>query len=127
MITTGESDLPVVQHAGACYFQLVRRIQREVQAAAFLAAYGAVHYQRGGEGEVAFDVTFDGQTRKITFQMSDSGTPFDPLRKADPDTTLSAEEREIGGLGIFITKKTMDEISYAYDGGKNVLTMTKKI
>ena len=65
--------------------------------------------------------------REITFRMTDKGTPFDPLKKPDPDITLSAEDREIGGLGIFITKKTMDTVTYAYENGENILTMIKKI
>ena len=59
--------------------------------------------------------------------MSDSGIPFNPLDNPDPDITLSAQERDIGGLGIFITKKTMDKVSYAYENGQNVLTMVKNI
>ncbi|MBR5966611.1 MAG: ATP-binding protein [Treponema sp.] len=60
----------------------------------------------------------------ITFE--DCGVPYDPLKKPDPDTTLSAEERKIGGLGIFIVKKTMDAVEYQYKDNKNVLTITKK-
>ena len=86
------------------------------------------HYAyEGKDGEVEFNVEFDSESRVITFKMIDGGIPFNPLLKADPDITLSAEEREIGGLGIFITKKTMDEVTYAYEKGKNVLTMIKKI
>jgi anti-sigma regulatory factor (Ser/Thr protein kinase) len=59
--------------------------------------------------------------------MTDKGVPFDPLAKSDPDITLSAEDREIGGLGIFITKKTMDSLSYSYENGENILTMLKTI
>lgn len=66
-------------------------------------------------------------TRTATFRMADKGVPFDPLKKPEPDITLSAEEREIGGLGIFITKKTMDLVTYAYENGENILTMIKKI
>lgn len=80
-----------------------------------------------GEGDVEFCIDFDKDTRVATFCMSDKGIEFDPLKKPDPDITLSAEEREIGGLGIFITKKTMDAVSYAYENGKNILTMIKKI
>ena len=69
----------------------------------------------------------DTENREITFRMTDKGTPFDPLKKPDPDITLSAEERQIGGLGIFIAKKTMNTITYAYENGENILTMTKKI
>ena len=80
-----------------------------------------------GEGDVTLGIGFDEKSREITFQMTDKGVPFDPLKKPDPDITLSAEDREIGGLGIFITKKTMDSVSYAYENGENVLTMIKKI
>lgn len=61
----------------------------------------------------------------ITF--IDGGVPYDPLAAADPNTTLSAEERQIGGLGIYIVKKSMDEISYEYKDGKNVLSIKKKL
>ena len=80
-----------------------------------------------GNGEVTLGIKLDEENQIITFKMSDRGIPFDPLKKDDPDITLSADEREIGGLGIFITKKTMDSISYAYENGENVLTMLKKI
>ena len=80
-----------------------------------------------GEGDVTLGIGFDKESRTFTFRMSDSGVPFDPLKKPDPDITLPAEEREIGGLGIFITKKTMDTVEYTYENGENTLTMTKKI
>ena len=80
-----------------------------------------------GEGDVSLAIGFDEETREVTFRMTDKGTPFDPLQNPDPDITLSAEDREIGGLGIFITKKTMDSITYSYENGKNILTMVKKI
>ena len=80
-----------------------------------------------GEGTLSLDVVFDERSRAITFRMKDKGIPFDPLAKPDPDITLSAEDREIGGLGIFIAKKTMDAIGYAYENGENVLTMKKTI
>ena len=86
------------------------------------------HYAyEGSEGEMTLHIGFDEQERAITFRMTDRGVPFDPLEKPDPDITLSAEEREIGGLGIFIAKKTMDEICYSYENGENILTMMKKI
>ena len=86
------------------------------------------HYAyKGQDGDVRLDITFNKETRNITFRMADKGVEFDPLKKPEPDITLSAEEREIGGLGIFITKKTMDLVTYAYENGENILTMTKKI
>ena len=61
----------------------------------------------------------------ITF--IDQGVPYDPLAKADPDVTLSAEERDVGGLGIYIVKKNMNEITYEYKDGKNILRIRKEI
>ncbi len=61
----------------------------------------------------------------ITFV--DNGIPYDPLAKEDPDVTQSADERQIGGLGIYIVKKSMDEIIYEYKDGKNILKIKKKI
>ena len=93
----------------------------------FDVIYALEHAYGDGKGDMALAIGFDAATRDITFRMSDKGTPFDPLKKPDPDITLSAEAREIGGLGIFITKKTMDTVSYAYENGENILTMIKKI
>ena len=57
----------------------------------------------------------------------DSGVPYNPLAREDPDITLSAEERGIGGLGIFMVKKSMDDVKYRYEDGKNILPLIKKI
>ena len=85
------------------------------------------HYAyAGGEGDVTLGIGFDADSGEATFRLSDRGIPFDPLQKPDPDITLSAQEREVGGLGIFITKKTMDTVTYRYENGENILTMTKK-
>ncbi len=80
-----------------------------------------------GEGKAKISVAVDGETNIATFVVSDSGIPFDPLAKADPDITLSADEREVGGLGIFIIKKTMDSVSYVRENGENRLIMTKDL
>ena len=79
-----------------------------------------------GDGDVSLGIAYDEESRMFTFRMADKGVPFNPLKKPDPDITLSAEEREIGGLGIFITKKTMDSVEYTYENGENILTMIKK-
>lgn len=78
-----------------------------------------------GTGPMELDLEADKGQVYLTFK--DKGFPYNPLEKEDPDTTLSAEEREIGGLGIFMVKKSMDEISYDYKDGKNILTMMKHI
>jgi anti-sigma regulatory factor (Ser/Thr protein kinase) len=62
---------------------------------------------------------------KLTIVLKDGGKPFDPTAKEDPDTTLSVEERPIGGLGIFLIKKMMDEVYYQRVSDKNHLTMVK--
>ena len=80
-----------------------------------------------GVGDVTISIGFDEESRTVTFRISDKGVPFNPLNKPDPDTTLSVEEREIGGLGIYITKKTMDVVNYTFENEKNILTMIKKI
>ena len=61
----------------------------------------------------------------ITF--IDNGVPYDPLAMEDPDVGLSAEDRAIGGLGIYLVKKTMDEITYEYKDGQNILSIKKKL
>ena len=61
------------------------------------------------------------------FCLIDGGVPFDPLAKPDPDITLPVEEREIGGLGIYMVKSAMDEVSYEYRDGCNHLTIRKRI
>ena len=63
----------------------------------------------------------------LTVIFKDRGKEFNPIAKKDPDITLSAEEREIGGLGIFLTKKFMDSVNYEYKDGQNILTISKKI
>ena len=78
-----------------------------------------------GKATVRVEVIEDPLAVTITF--IDNGIPYDPLAKADPDTTLSAEEREIGGLGIYMVKKSMDDITYEYKDGQNILTIKKKI
>ena len=66
-----------------------------------------------------------GDNLEITF--ADTGLPFNPLEKADPDITLKAEDRQIGGLGIFLTKKFMDSVEYEYRDGKNILKLNKML
>ncbi len=79
-----------------------------------------------GSGTAKIAVDIDEAARVATFIVSDKGIAFDPLQKEDPDLTLPAEQREIGGLGILIIKKTMDSVEYIRENGENKLTMTKK-
>lgn len=78
-----------------------------------------------GQATVRVEVVEEPLAVVITF--IDNGVPYDPLKKEDPDITLSAEEREIGGLGIYMVKKSMDEISYEYKDGQNILSIKKQL
>ena len=83
------------------------------------------HYAYGDEkGDMKLCIVADGSSVSISFL--DRGIPYDPLAKPDPDVTLSAEQRGIGGLGIFMVKKSMDEVRYEYKDGQNIFTMAKK-
>jgi len=76
----------------------------------------------GGDINVSVEFSADG----LIIEFSDSGIPYNPLEKDDPDTTLSAEDREIGGLGIYMVKQMMDNITYRYENNSNILTLFKK-
>jgi anti-sigma regulatory factor (Ser/Thr protein kinase) len=78
-----------------------------------------------GKVFVEFAKAKDEQGEKLIFTISDSGIPFDPTAKPEADITLSAEERAIGGLGIHLVRKLMDEIRYERQDGKNILTLVK--
>ena len=77
------------------------------------------------QGDVKVDIIIDDQ--KVVSILTDSGIPFDPTQKGDVDTTLPAEERPIGGLGIHLVKQIMDKVSYQYVDNQNILTLEKNI
>ena len=86
------------------------------------------HYAYGteiGQATVRVEVIEDPLAVTITF--IDNGVPYDPLAKVDPDITLSIEEREIGGLGIYMVKKSGDDIIYEYKNGQNILKIKKNL
>ena len=80
-----------------------------------------------GQGEATVRFRMDPDTRMACLTFVDRGVPYDPLAKADPDVSLSAEERTLGGLGIFLVKKTMDDMRYERVDGENRLSLYKKI
>lgn len=86
------------------------------------------HYAYNPEtGHATVRCEVDSEASTVIIEFLDSGAPYNPLVKADPDTTLSAEERGIGGLGIFMVKKSMDSVEYEYKNGKNILTIKKGV
>ncbi len=78
-------------------------------------------------GKVTVRVEIVNEPLSVIISFMDDGVPFDPLQRADPDTGLPAESRDIGGLGIYLIKKSMDNVSYEYKDGKNILTISKAI
>ena len=81
----------------------------------------------GGIGWLEVGTSLDHDTLGLTIELRDAGVPFNPLELPEPDTAAKAEDREIGGLGIYLCKKLMDHISYRYEDGNNILTMKKLI
>ena len=84
-------------------------------------------YPQGQAGTIRLKCEADGQGEGILhLEVRDSGAPFDPLAKTDPDLTLGVDERDIGGLGIFMTKKVMKDVRYERQGEENVLLLVYK-
>ena len=81
-------------------------------------------YPEGVDGFLDVDIQ---KTDRMTIRFEDGGVPFNPLEKEKPDTGLSWDKRRIGGLGIFLLRRKMDDVRYAYVDHKNVLTIEKKI
>lgn len=86
----------------------------------------AYYAYSSGSGTVTIRVEIAEEPLSVLITFIDNGVPYDPLKKEDPDTTLSADKRDIGGLGIYMVKKSMDGVEYEYKDGQNVLKITKK-
>ncbi len=98
----------------------------QIQVAVEELYVNIAHYAYGPQGGWAtIRCAVEASPRRIVIQFRDRGKPFNPLAKEDADTTLTAEERQIGGLGILMVKKSMDAVRYDYVGGQNVLTIEK--
>ena len=91
--------------------------------------YGNIASYAYGEenGEVTVIIEGDSTPGAVSISFQDEGKPFNPLESREPDITLPARERTIGGLGIFMVKKSMDDVRYEYRDGKNILTIRKTL
>lgn len=87
------------------------------------AVVNVMNYAYPGEEGRELWLEAEGDGSNITFLLKDEGVPFDPTKEDEPDITLSAEEREIGGLGIFLVKQLMKEVCYSREGATNILRM----
>ena len=100
----------------------------EISIAAEEIFVNIVNYAYGGDeglANVEIDVSPNPKVCRLVFK--DSGVPYNPLEKEDPDIELGVEERKVGGLGIFMAKEIMDKMTYEYKDGKNVLTIEKNV
>ena len=105
-----------------CPARLMTQVDMAVEEIFVNIARYAYHPE---EGEASVRCEAGGEPFRIIVGFADSGRPFNPLEHEDPDVTVNAEQRQIGGLGIYMAKKLMDEIEYEYRDGKNILTLRK--
>ena len=104
------------------------KTQMQIDIAVEEVYVNIAHYAYNPEvGGVTIRVQIEEEPLAVILTFIDKGKPYDPLAKEDPDVTLSAEDRQIGGLGIFMVKKSMDNVSYEYNEGRNILTLKKKL
>ena len=104
------------------------KAQMQIDIAVEEVYVNIAHYAYNPEvGGVTIRVQIEEDPLAVILTFIDKGKPYDPLAKEDPDVTLAAEDRQIGGLGIFMVKKSMDNVSYEYNEGRNILTLKKKL
>jgi anti-sigma regulatory factor (Ser/Thr protein kinase) len=109
-------------------FQCSMKAMMQIEVAVEEIFVNIANYAYGLEkGTATVKIDMDEESGEVTIVFIDQGIPYDPLAKADPDITMNAEERQIGGLGIFMTKNIMDDVTYEYQNMSNVLTLKKKI
>lgn len=117
MIIDDVMALPEVTQLPALEFTL-RLVLEELVVNVANYAYGD-----GGDGPL--EISVDAREDAIVVTLTDEGDPFNPLQQEAPDTSLDAEERPIGGLGIFLVRQMVDNVSYRYEAGRNILTLFK--
>lgn len=108
------------------------KVQMQIDIAVEELYVNVAHYAyTPAVGDVTISIDFkentEGEGLSAIISFRDSGMPFDPTAKEDPDVTLSAQERQIGGLGIYMVKKSMDDMKYSYIDGQNLLTIVKNL
>lgn len=107
-------------------FECPMKIQTQIDIAIDECMGNIVHYAYPGtEGDVTVQLEVSNGPFEVVITFLDQGIPYNPLSNEEPDITLGAEERKIGGLGIFMVKKFMDEVDYEYREGQNRLTIRK--
>ena len=115
-----EEEIDSIEHNTKSKVQLFIAVEE-----LFVNIASYAYYPSEGDAYIMIDTDRDNKTVYVTF--IDSGKPYNPLEKEDPDITLSAKDRGIGGLGIFMVKKSMDYMNYEYEDGHNILKIGKKM
>ncbi|MDR0946445.1 MAG: ATP-binding protein [Ruminococcus sp.] len=116
----------VLSFTAECTEHLPAKLQNQLAIAVEEIFVNIAHYAYPRERTDGYaDIIFDENNREIVITFIDGGIPYNPLEKTDPDVNLGFEEREIGGLGIFMVKKITDGMTYEYIGKKNVFTIKK--
>ena len=130
-ITADEKNLAAVQafveerlEAAGCSMKAQLQISLAVEEI-FINIASYAYAPEQGSASIRVEISEEPAEAAVIF--TDSGIPYNPLSRTDPDVTLPADQRQIGGLGIFLTRKTMDDVSYEYRDGRNILTMKKKL
>lgn len=104
------------------------KVQMQIDVAVDELFSNIAHYAYDpGVGQATVRVELLEEPPSAVISFIDNGVPYDPLKKEDPDTSLPAEERQIGGLGVYMVKKSMDAVEYEYKDGQNILKITKKL
>ena len=116
----------VDMHLEECGCPLKTQMQFDVAIEELFVNIASYAYQ-SENGEAEITMTIEEDPTVAEFEFRDWGIPFDPVKKQDPDVTLTAEERQIGGLGIYMVKKSMDDIQYKRENGQNILTIRKRL
>ncbi len=131
VVEAAEENLPMVQEFVDEHLEAAEcpmKSQMQISLAVEEIFVNIARYAYGADkGTAVVSVEVSDAPVEVVITFMDHGKPYDPLAKADPDVTLSAEERGIGGLGIFITKKTMDDVVYEYKDGQNILKLKKSL
>ena len=121
-------DIPFVRLPISSWNNNVYKVFDENQLYYLKKLSDLVNYAYDNEmGKATIQVEVNKEPLSVVITFIDQGKPYDPLAKPDPDITLSALERPIGGLGIFMVKKSMDNVKYEYKDGSNILTIEKNL
>ena len=131
ILDAADANLPALQAFVEETLELVScpmKILMQISVAVEEIFINIAHYAyapKTGKAEIVLQI--EGNPPEMSLTFRDKGIPYDPVAKKDPDLSVPAAEREVGGLGIFMAKQFVDELQYEYREGQNVLTMKKRL